>query len=104
MFSNIYVILQCKAVLEPIDLSKELRLSDLETIFWSIQTSIAQDTASNPVDNLRDYILPEIPKNTTNDLLEKKIVSTSVRMRIVRTHKISPNLKLIFRCWILSIC
>jgi hypothetical protein len=52
---------QCRKVLEPVNLTKQLKLSDLEAIFWSIQTAIATDS-DNPVEKLQEYIFPEIPE------------------------------------------
>jgi peroxin-3 len=51
----------CRKVLEPVNLTKQLKLSDLEAIFWSIQTAIATDS-DNPVEKLQEYIFPEIPE------------------------------------------
>lgn len=45
-------------LLENLDLKKQMKLSDLEAIFWSLQCSIdASD--NNPVSQLRKYIFPE---------------------------------------------
>jgi peroxin-3 len=51
----------CRKVLEPVNLTKQLKLSNLEAIFWSIQTAIATDS-DNPVEKLQEYIFPEIPE------------------------------------------
>lgn len=53
------------------NLTKQLKLSDMEALFWSIQTGVATDS-DNPVENLRQYVLPELP---TSDGIYEKIVS-----------------------------
>lgn len=40
-----------------VDLGKQLKLSDIEAIFWAIQTSLATHKES-PVERLSNYILP----------------------------------------------
>lgn len=45
-------------LLQNVDLKKQMKLSDLEAIFWSLQSSIdASD--NNPVSQLRKYIFPD---------------------------------------------
>lgn len=53
-------------ILENVDLKKQLKLSDLEAIFWSIQTAVCTNN-DNPIDKLRqNVILEEI--NNSKDL------------------------------------
>lgn len=40
-----------------VNLGKQLKLSDIEAIFWAIQTSLASHKES-PVEQLSTYILP----------------------------------------------
>lgn len=50
--------LKVDKLLHNVDLKKQMKLSDLEAIFWSLQSSIdASD--NNPVNQLRKYIVPE---------------------------------------------
>lgn len=57
------------------ELNKQLKLSDLEGIFWTIQTSIAAHE-QNPIDKLLEYIIPgEIPR--ASDLYSNLISDTA---------------------------
>ncbi|CAH1179420.1 unnamed protein product [Phaedon cochleariae] len=55
--TNIATIEMTKCV-ENLELSKQLKLSDIEAIYWSIQTALATHVDS-PVENFKDYILPD---------------------------------------------
>ncbi|KAG5897336.1 hypothetical protein JTB14_030222 [Gonioctena quinquepunctata] len=44
---------------ENLELSKQLKLSDIEAIYWSIQTSLATHNES-PVENFRSFIILEV--------------------------------------------
>ncbi|RZB40636.1 peroxisomal biogenesis factor 3, partial [Asbolus verrucosus] len=81
----------CRKVLEPVNLTKQLKLSDLEAIFWSIQTAIATDN-DNPIEKLRQYIVPEVP--TSNGVYEKIVKDTvdlldSDEVKALATHCIN---------------
>lgn len=43
-------------MVDNIDLKKQLTLSDLEAIYWSLQTAVATNN-ENPVDKFKSYIL-----------------------------------------------
>ena len=62
--------LQCRKVLNSVNLTKQLKLSDLEAIFWSIQTAVATDN-DNPVENLRHYILPDVDVPNSEGIYER---------------------------------
>ncbi|EFA00035.1 peroxisomal biogenesis factor 3 [Tribolium castaneum] len=64
----------CRKVLEPVNLTKQLKLSDLEALFWSIQTAVATHN-DNPVENLRQYVLPELP--VSDGIYEKMVKETA---------------------------
>lgn len=53
--------LQYVRILGPSQLNKELKLGDLENIFWSLQTAVATND-DNPIDHFREFLMPgEIP-------------------------------------------
>lgn len=56
--------------MEAVSLTKQLKLSDLEAIFWSIQTAIATDN-DNPVEKLKQYILTEC---SSSDIIYQKVL------------------------------
>ncbi|KAJ8910851.1 hypothetical protein NQ315_015587 [Exocentrus adspersus] len=47
---------EVKKIIETLDLKKQLKLNDLEAIFWSLQTAIATND-NNPIDKFKSYIL-----------------------------------------------
>lgn len=70
-------------LLQNVDLKKQMKLSDLETIFWSLQSGLDASN-DNPVNHLREYILESDPPSSddvysnmlrdTADLLESEEV------------------------------
>lgn len=48
-------------ILGSTELHKPLKLTDLENIFWSLQTAIATND-NNPLDKLREYLIEDIPE------------------------------------------
>ncbi|XP_050301606.1 peroxisomal biogenesis factor 3 [Anthonomus grandis grandis] len=74
---------QVKKLLKNIDLKKEMKLSDLEAIFWSLQSSL-DASKEDPVSHLKSYILERDPPEgedvynsmlrDTADLLESEEV------------------------------
>lgn len=51
---------EVKKLLQNIDLKKQMKLSDLEAIFWSLQSSL-DNSSENPVNDLRKYIFEHDP-------------------------------------------
>ncbi|KAK9710027.1 Peroxin-3 [Popillia japonica] len=72
-------------LLTPIKLGKQLKLKDLDSIFWAFQTALATST-DNPVEHFKDYVVSndmengnELFRNMINDtvdLLESEEVKT----------------------------
>lgn len=54
---------QVKKCVDLLDLGKQLKLSDIEAIFWAIQTSLASHKES-PIEQISMYILPDGVANT----------------------------------------
>ncbi|KAJ8969661.1 hypothetical protein NQ317_004891 [Molorchus minor] len=62
---------EVKKTMEPIDLKKQMKLSDIEALYWAIQSALATNN-ENPVDQFRKYIFHDhIPdeNNIYNDIL-----------------------------------
>lgn len=51
-----YDFFQLLEIIGPVPLKKQLKLTDLENIFWALQTSIATSNNS-PIERLREFIL-----------------------------------------------
>lgn len=70
-------------LLKNITFTKPMKVSDMETIFWSLQSSL-DSSKDSPVEHLKEYIFPDDPPNTddvyssmlrdTADLLESEEV------------------------------
>lgn len=56
--------------MSPLDLKKQVKLCDLENIFWSIQTAVATSD-ENPVENFKEYIVG-------NDTAESEVYTQMV--------------------------
>lgn len=57
------------------DLGKQLRLSDIEAIYWAIQTSLASHKQS-PVEQICAYMLPE-EIDSSNDVYSNLVCNTT---------------------------
>lgn len=49
-------------LLTPIKLGKQLKLKDLDSIFWAFQTALATST-DNPVEHFKDYVVSNDMEN-----------------------------------------
>ncbi|KAJ8964101.1 hypothetical protein NQ314_005126 [Rhamnusium bicolor] len=56
---------EVKKTVDSIDLKKQLKLSDVEAIYWSIQTALATNN-ENPIDQFRSYIFYEDVPNSSD--------------------------------------
>lgn len=52
------LLFQCIRIVGPMELTKQLKLNDLEYIFWSIQTALAV-SEKNPIESLKDYAVSD---------------------------------------------
>ncbi|XP_060519436.1 peroxisomal biogenesis factor 3 [Cylas formicarius] len=85
---------EVEKILERVDLKKQMKLSDLEAIFWSLQSSLASHKES-PIEQIRPYVInDELSSNTdvyhnmlrdTADLLE------SDEVKLIVTHYVSKG-------------
>ncbi|KAK9885951.1 hypothetical protein WA026_013826 [Henosepilachna vigintioctopunctata] len=68
--------LKCKNVVDLIDLKKQMRLCDIDALFWSLETAIC-DSEDNPLDNLNSYINWRLNDNGTNEDIYHDLIRDS---------------------------
>nr|CAH7761828.1 unnamed protein product [Callosobruchus chinensis] len=84
---------EMEKLLQGIELTKRLKLSDLEAIFWSLQTSLASHDES-PIENFKNYIINDV--ESTSDTHEKLLLETadlleSDEVKSITTHCVNRS-------------
>nr|CAI5867811.1 unnamed protein product [Callosobruchus analis] len=85
---------EMEKLLQGIELTKRLKLSDLEAIFWSLQTSLASHDQS-PIENFKNYIIIN-DVESTNGTHEKLLLETadlleSDEVKSITTHCVNRS-------------
>ncbi|CAH0558653.1 unnamed protein product [Brassicogethes aeneus] len=76
-------------IVKTLDFKKLLTLSDLETLLWTIQTSLASHD-KNPIDNLKTFIIPsDVPQK--NDIYHHLILDTADLLESEEVKSISSH-------------
>ncbi|XP_018564710.1 peroxisomal biogenesis factor 3 [Anoplophora glabripennis] len=67
--------IEVKKIMDGVNLKKQLKLSDLEAIYWSLQTAVATNN-ENPIDKFKSYILHE-NLNNSNEMFNNILRDTA---------------------------
>ncbi|CAH1981339.1 unnamed protein product [Acanthoscelides obtectus] len=84
---------EMETLLQGVELTKRLKLSDLEAIFWSLQTSLASHDES-PIEKFKSYIISDV--ESTSDTHEKLLLETadlleSDEVKSIATHCVNRS-------------
>ncbi|CAG9855735.1 unnamed protein product [Phyllotreta striolata] len=82
-----------------LDLTKQLKLSDIESIYWSVQVSLASNK-DGPIEQLRKYILTDDDLPNSSDIYDSMINDTadfldSDEVKSLATHCINQGFNLL---------